>query len=169
MQSLDEAIYSSDYFRMYFYKIKLCVRTGSHDWTECPFAHPGEKARRRDPRKCAYAAISCPDYRNGKCMEVNYCEFAHGVFEYWLHPARYRTRMCSFGTLCRRKVCFLAHTVRQLRSETVYACQLLSQEHMEGPFGSPNDDLQRRDLGGDKPAQTMNRNVNLEFLESLRR
>ena len=34
-----------------------------HDWTECPFAHPGEKAKRRDPRKHLYASAACPDFR----------------------------------------------------------------------------------------------------------
>ncbi|KAF2283250.1 hypothetical protein GH714_043602 [Hevea brasiliensis] len=41
--------YSSDHFRMYEFKVRRCNRSRSHDWTDCPFAHPGEKARRRDP------------------------------------------------------------------------------------------------------------------------
>lgn len=171
VKSIDEAIYSSDEFRMYFYKIKRCARTRSHDWTECPFAHRGEKARRRDPRKCNYAAISCPDYRNGECLTADSCEFAHGVFEYWLHPARYRTRMCNLGTLCERKVCFFAHTPEQLRSETIYQHQFSSREHMEGPSRIGDDGLERRDInGGRRSSQSMNkRNLNFEFLESLRR
>ena len=40
---------------------------------------------------------------------------AHGVFECWLHPARYRTQPCKDGTGCRRRVCFFAHTPGQLR------------------------------------------------------
>lgn len=43
--------YSSDEFRMYEFKVRRCVRTRTHDWTDCPFAHPGEKARRRDPHR----------------------------------------------------------------------------------------------------------------------
>jgi hypothetical protein len=39
-------IYSCDQFRMYEFKVRRCMRGRSHDWTECPFAHPGEKARR---------------------------------------------------------------------------------------------------------------------------
>lgn len=34
-----------------------------HDWTHCPFQHPGEKARRRDPNKHRYQGVPCPDYR----------------------------------------------------------------------------------------------------------
>ncbi|OMO52252.1 Zinc finger, CCCH-type [Corchorus olitorius] len=120
--ALDEAIYGSDEFRMYAYKIKRCTRLRSHDWTECPYAHRGEKAQRRDPRKFPYTAIACPAFRTGKCPKGDGCEFAHGVFEYWLHPARYRTRACNAGRFCQRKVCFFAHTPEQLRAEPNYSC-----------------------------------------------
>lgn len=56
-----------------------CTQTGEHCLEECPFAHPGEKATRRDPRvlgratageastptvvKWKYSGISCPSYR----------------------------------------------------------------------------------------------------------
>ncbi|GMN41062.1 hypothetical protein TIFTF001_010288 [Ficus carica] len=117
---VDEAIYGSDEFRMYAYKIKRCQRMRSHDWTECPYAHRGEKAQRRDPRKFNYAAIVCPAFRNGSCEKGDFCEFAHGVFEYWLHPTRYRTRACNSGQFCQRKVCFFAHSPEQLRPETKF-------------------------------------------------
>nr|QEX51251.1 zinc finger CCCH domain-containing protein 2-like isoform X2 [Cymbidium ensifolium] len=107
--------YSSDSFRMYEFKVKRCSRGRSHDWTECPFAHPGEKARRRDPRKFQYSGISCPDFRKGNCKNGDACEYAHGVFECWLHPTKYRTQSCKDGTACRRRVCFFAHTPEQLR------------------------------------------------------
>jgi Zinc finger C-x8-C-x5-C-x3-H type (and similar) len=107
--------YSCDEFRMYEFKIRRCARGRSHDWTECPFAHPGEKARRRDPRKYHYSGTACPDFRKGQCKRGDSCEFAHGVFECWLHPARYRTQPCKDGTACRRRVCFFAHTPEQLR------------------------------------------------------
>ncbi|CAL9061159.1 unnamed protein product, partial [Musa banksii] len=108
-------VYSSDEFRMYEFKVRRCARGRSHDWTECPFAHPGEKARRRDPRKYHYSGAACPDFRKGGCKRGDACEFAHGVFECWLHPARYRTQPCKDGTACRRRVCFFAHTPDQLR------------------------------------------------------
>ncbi|KAL5728936.1 hypothetical protein ACHQM5_001958 [Ranunculus cassubicifolius] len=107
--------YSCDEFRMYEFKVRRCARGRSHDWTECPYAHPGEKARRRDPRKFHYSGTACPDFRKGNCKRGDACEYAHGVFECWLHPARYRTQPCKDGTSCRRRVCFFAHTPDQLR------------------------------------------------------
>ncbi|KAK1290831.1 Zinc finger CCCH domain-containing protein 20 [Acorus calamus] len=107
--------YATDEFRMYEFKVSRCARGRSHDWTECPYAHPCEKARRRDPRKYHYSGTACPDFRKGSCKRGDSCEFAHGVFECWLHPARYRTQPCKDGTACRRRVCFFAHTPEQLR------------------------------------------------------
>lgn len=107
--------YSCDEFRIYEFKVRRCPRGRSHDWTECPYAHPGEKARRRDPRKYHYSGTACPDFRKGNCKRGDACEFAHGVFECWLHPVRYRTQPCKDGVNCRRKVCFFAHTPEQLR------------------------------------------------------
>ncbi|XP_004287502.1 PREDICTED: zinc finger CCCH domain-containing protein 49-like [Fragaria vesca subsp. vesca] len=107
--------YSCDHFRMFEFKVRRCARGRSHDWTDCPFAHPGEKARRRDPRKFHYSGTACPDFRKGHCKKGDSCEFAHGVFECWLHPARYRTQPCKDGTSCKRRVCFFAHTPEQLR------------------------------------------------------
>ena len=40
-----------------------CSKRFCHDWTVCPFAHPGEKARRRDPRLFTYTGIACPDMK----------------------------------------------------------------------------------------------------------
>ena len=87
--------YSDDEFRMYEFKVRRCTRGRSHDWTECPFAHPGEKAKRRDPRKYRYSGTACPDYRKGSCRRGDACEFAHGVFEAWLHPDRYGSAIQS--------------------------------------------------------------------------
>ncbi|KAL2496848.1 Zinc finger CCCH domain-containing protein 2 [Forsythia ovata] len=107
--------YSSDHFRMFEFKVRKCSRSRSHDWTDCPFAHPGEKARRRDPRKYNYTGTVCSEFRKGYCRKGDHCEFAHGVFECWLHPTRYRTEACKDGKNCKRKVCFFAHLPRQLR------------------------------------------------------
>ncbi|ESW04789.1 hypothetical protein PHAVU_011G125300 [Phaseolus vulgaris] len=107
--------YASDEFRMFEFKVRRCTRSRSHDWTDCPFAHPGEKARRRDPRRFHYSGTVCPEYRRGQCSSGDACEFSHGVFECWLHPSRYRTEACKDGKNCKRKVCFFAHTPRQLR------------------------------------------------------
>ncbi|CAK9175113.1 unnamed protein product, partial [Ilex paraguariensis] len=104
-----------DHFRMFEFKVRNCARGRSHDWTDCPYAHPGEKARRRDPRKYHYSGTACPDFRRGNCVKGDACEFAHGVFECWLHPSRYRTQPCKDGLNCRRRVCFFAHSPDQLR------------------------------------------------------
>ncbi|KAJ0262646.1 Zinc finger CCCH domain-containing protein 61 [Hirschfeldia incana] len=108
--------YSGDHFRMYEFKIRRCTRSRSHDWTDCPFSHPGEKARRRDPRRYHYTGEVCPEFRHGgDCTRGDECGFAHGVFECWLHPSRYRTEACKDGKHCARKICFFAHSPRQLR------------------------------------------------------
>ncbi|KAE8670911.1 Zinc finger CCCH domain-containing protein 49 [Hibiscus syriacus] len=115
-EAIDKAIYESDEFRMYGLKIKRCTRMRSHDWTQCPFAHRGEKAQRRDPLKYPYIPVVCPAFRDGICPNGDNCQLAHGVFEFWLHPAKYRTHPCSAGKFCTRRVCFFAHSPDQLRS-----------------------------------------------------
>ncbi|XWS54153.1 hypothetical protein CRYUN_Cryun10bG0064600 [Craigia yunnanensis] len=108
--------YATDHFRIYEFKVRRCTRSRSHDWTDCPFAHPGEKARRRDPLRYSYSSIVCSDFRrSGGCPRGDDCDFAHGVFECWLHPIRYRTEACKDGKNCKRKVCFFAHSSRELR------------------------------------------------------
>ncbi|KAL4383293.1 hypothetical protein GQ457_15G007430 [Hibiscus cannabinus] len=119
-EAIDREIYGSDEFRMYGYKIKRCPRMYSHDWMNCPYTHQGERAERRDPRKYPYIPIICLDYRDGVCLKGDNCQLAHGVFEYWLHPAKYRTRICTEGRFCTRKVCFFAHSPDQLRSEPTF-------------------------------------------------
>ncbi|KAL1829042.1 hypothetical protein DCAR_0208334 [Daucus carota subsp. sativus] len=115
LPDIKNGIYGSDEFRMYTFKIKPCSRAYSHDWTECPFAHPGENARRRDPRKFHYSCVPCPEFRKGACRQGDACEYAHGIFECWLHPAQYRTRLCKDEIGCNRKVCFFAHKPEELR------------------------------------------------------
>ncbi|XP_057979675.1 zinc finger CCCH domain-containing protein 29-like [Malania oleifera] len=115
LPDINNGIYSTDEFRMYSFKVKPCSRAYSHDWTECPFVHPGENARRRDPRKYPYSCVPCPEFRKGTCRQGDACEYAHGVFECWLHPAQYRTRLCKDETNCSRKVCFFAHKQEELR------------------------------------------------------
>ena len=67
-----------------------CAKRYCHDWTTCPYAHPGEKAARRDPRgHIKYTGIACPDMKaGGACARGDVCPYAHNVFEYWLHPTR---------------------------------------------------------------------------------
>ncbi|CAN4101050.1 unnamed protein product [Withania somnifera] len=115
LPDIKNGIYGTDDFRMYIFKVKPCSRAYSHDWTECPFVHPGENARRRDPSKYHYSCVPCPDFRKGTCQRADACEYAHGIFECWLHPAQYRTRMCKDETNCNRRVCFFAHKPEELR------------------------------------------------------
>ncbi|RZB41412.1 Zinc finger CCCH domain-containing protein 66, partial [Glycine soja] len=67
LPDIKNGIYSSDEFRMYTFKVRPCSRAYSHDWTECPFVHPGENARRRDPRRYQYSCVPCPEFRKGFC------------------------------------------------------------------------------------------------------
>ncbi|XP_010554668.1 PREDICTED: zinc finger CCCH domain-containing protein 29-like [Tarenaya hassleriana] len=115
LPDINEGIYGTDEFRMYSFKVKPCSRAYSHDWTECPFVHPGENARRRDLRKYPYTCVPCPEFRKGSCPKGDSCEYAHGIFESWLHPAQYRTRLCKDETGCARKVCFFAHKPEEVR------------------------------------------------------
>jgi hypothetical protein len=73
-----------------------------------------------------------------KCPMGTSCKYAHGHFELWLHPGRFRTKMCSLGDKCRRPVCFFAHSDQELRttpyssldtSATVAAQQLAELQH----------------------------------------
>jgi hypothetical protein len=56
----------------------------------------------------------------GACIRGERCPYAHNVFEYWLHPTRYRTQLCNDGPVCRRGICFFAHSLDELR---VPACK----------------------------------------------
>ncbi|KAI5435168.1 zinc finger CCCH domain-containing protein 66 [Lathyrus oleraceus] len=115
LPDIKNGIYSTDEFRMYTFKVKPCSRAYSHDWTECPFVHPGENARRRDPKKYPYSCVPCPEFRKGSCSKGDSCDYAHGIFECWLHPAQYRTRLCKDESSCTRRVCFFAHRIEELR------------------------------------------------------
>lgn len=110
--------YSTDHFRMLCFKVLRCMKRSSHDWRCCPFAHNTENARRRDPMDHRYSSISCPDYKRGFCIRGDKCPYAHGIYESWLHPSRYRTQLCKDGKNCRRPVCFFAHSVDELRAPT---------------------------------------------------
>eukprot|EP00878_Enallax_costatus_P047156 GHUV01057574.1.p1 GENE.GHUV01057574.1~~GHUV01057574.1.p1 ORF type:complete len:696 (+),score=269.32 GHUV01057574.1:415-2502(+) len=80
--------------------------------------HAGEKARRRDPRMYNYLAIPCQETKEGKeCPRGDDCPNCHSLFEYWLHPSRYRTQLCrnNDGNHCKRQICFFAHNIEELR------------------------------------------------------
>ena len=56
----------ADAFWVYVYKVQRCPQAGNHDWTACPYAHKGERARRRDPRSFSYLAVTCPAFRESQ-------------------------------------------------------------------------------------------------------
>eukprot|EP00210_Caulerpa_lentillifera_P007173 g6863.t1 len=157
-----DPIYSSDDFRMYCFKVMPCSKHYTHDWTECPFAHPDEKATRRDPRLFTYVGIDCPNAKNEGCPQGDQCPFAHNVFECWLHPSRYRTQMCNEPMNCKRKVCFFAHTAEELRQPTAVSQDIdvgnfIKTKHMSisperrRPAKSPPPDYRRQSYDGLKP------------------
>eukprot|EP00798_Chlamydomonas_sp_ICE-L_P007283 gene7283-399_t len=131
--------YDSDEFRMYSFKVVPCSKHFCHDWTTCPFAHPKEKARRRDVRGLSYYGIACADMtKNLKCPRGDGCSCAHNVFEYWLHPSRYRTQMCNEGPKCKRKTCFFAHSSDELRITNVASAKSDAKFELD-PFSSKRD------------------------------
>uniref|UniRef100_A0ACD5WMR6 Uncharacterized protein n=1 Tax=Avena sativa TaxID=4498 RepID=A0ACD5WMR6_AVESA len=141
----------SEEFWVYVYKVRRCPQPCSHDWTACPYAHKGERARRRDPRRFPYVAVSCPDYRaqaqaqiaagGGQpppsCGRGLKCRYAHGVFELWLHPSRFRTRMCEAGPRCPRRICFFAHFAAELRGDDHIAAASMSLPTISMPRSPP--------------------------------
>jgi len=44
----------ADGLRMYQFKVKKCMRSRSHDWTECPYAHPGRGAAAGPAALCVH-------------------------------------------------------------------------------------------------------------------
>lgn len=117
--SPDLSIYSSCDFYLWCFKVLPCSKRWSHEWTTCPFAHPGEKAKRRDPRTHQYDCEMCPVVVKGEQCELGAaCPHSHHVFESWLHPQKFRTMLCKDGDSCNREVCFFAHGQEQLRVPT---------------------------------------------------
>lgn len=71
---------------------------------------------RRDPLTVPYSSTMCTYIQRGQtCPQGDTCPFAHSIFESWLHPTRFRTKLCKFGTRCTRPVCFFAHSPQELR------------------------------------------------------
>eukprot|EP00878_Enallax_costatus_P002068 GHUV01002234.1.p1 GENE.GHUV01002234.1~~GHUV01002234.1.p1 ORF type:complete len:430 (+),score=186.62 GHUV01002234.1:638-1927(+) len=63
-----------------------------------------------------YGGKLCPDMKqNGDCPRGDACHMTHSMFEYYMHPLRYRTKMCKDGTSCNRPFCFFAHQPSELR------------------------------------------------------
>jgi len=137
LPDIKNRVYITDEFRMYKFKVKLCSWDNApHDLTECPFAHSGETAIRRDPKRYYYRCFHCREFQNGSCSRRNTCRYAHGVFESLLHPAKYRIRFCKDETECTRKVCFFAHKPEELCLLKAYTSSALPS-----PTSNPNSPI----------------------------
>eukprot|EP00878_Enallax_costatus_P000346 GHUV01000430.1.p1 GENE.GHUV01000430.1~~GHUV01000430.1.p1 ORF type:complete len:463 (+),score=169.54 GHUV01000430.1:217-1605(+) len=132
-----------DIFLQYTYKVMPCDKNYRHDYATCPFSHLGESSERRHPS--AYLPFMCGSTQHStdlkeKCPFGTACKYAHGHFELWLHPGRFRTKMCSLGENCKRPVCFFAHSEQELRvtpyskldTGAAAAAQQLAQMQQEG-------------------------------------
>ncbi|WIA18256.1 hypothetical protein OEZ85_009724 [Tetradesmus obliquus] len=109
-------LYDVDSYRMCLFKVLPCPRSGQHDWSSCPYAHHGERARRRCLLLSNYAIKVCPDMqKGGECPRGEACTMTHSMFEYWMHPLRYKTKMCREGASCLKRFCFFAHTPEEVR------------------------------------------------------
>ncbi|KAL3746807.1 hypothetical protein ACJRO7_015706 [Eucalyptus globulus] len=81
--------------------------------------------------------LGCDEFWMYKFKKGDSCEFAHGVFECWLHPERYRTQACKDGQSCRRRVCLFAHSPDQLRVLPAQQQQHSPKSATDSEFGSP--------------------------------
>ncbi|WIA14692.1 hypothetical protein OEZ85_003190 [Tetradesmus obliquus] len=103
-------------FLVFSFKVTPCNKKYSHDWASCPCSHVGERATRRDPKRYHYLPVACEHAKQRQeCPAGDKCPHAHNLFEYWLHPMRFRTEMCMFRSKCDRPVCFFAHSRQELR------------------------------------------------------
>ncbi|KAE8694366.1 zinc finger CCCH domain-containing protein 66-like isoform X2 [Hibiscus syriacus] len=135
LPDIKSGIHGTNEFRMYTFKVQSCSRAYSHDWTECPFVHPGENARSRDPRKYLYSCVPCLEIRKGSCKQGYNCEYSHGIFESLLHLAQNRTRLCKDETDCTRRVSFFAHKQEELR--LLYASTVIKPSTSTSPLTPP--------------------------------
>lgn len=128
LEEIDGCDYNGVHFRMFHYKVDACPHTDClHDTDVCPYTHPGEKSKRRNPGVFMYQPVPCPHFRKGNCKKGDTCPLSHGVFECWLHPSKYRTQLCTEGSSCTRNLCFFAHSLEELR-EVSDACEPCEME-----------------------------------------
>eukprot|EP00882_Tetradesmus_deserticola_P001718 GHRQ01001847.1.p3 GENE.GHRQ01001847.1~~GHRQ01001847.1.p3 ORF type:complete len:104 (+),score=18.98 GHRQ01001847.1:293-604(+) len=86
-----------------FLKVFPCSKNFNHDFAACFDTHPGDKARRRCLLQHSYSSKMCPEMKHtGSCSRGDDCHMTHSLYEYWLHPQRYRTKMCKDAKGCSR-------------------------------------------------------------------
>jgi hypothetical protein len=101
---------------LFVFKVQQCRELVPHDWSQCFYAHPGEKGARRDPRIFIYRPEECAQFKDGgRCRNGDGCKLSHGVWEMGFHPLNFRRSLCRDGANCTRRTCFFAHSDEQIR------------------------------------------------------
>ncbi|GAA0139266.1 hypothetical protein LIER_00848 [Lithospermum erythrorhizon] len=108
-----EIPYRNDNYMMNEFKIKECAEIIQelfpHAASTCPLVHKGQ-TRRRDPITYKYFPKLCPNI--GDCDD--YCDYAHNIYEYCLHPKIFSRSRCIYGLKCKTYPCLFAHNPAKL-------------------------------------------------------
>ncbi|GAA0162112.1 hypothetical protein LIER_18279 [Lithospermum erythrorhizon] len=113
-RALDPMMIDYNETMMNVYKIKRCPNEEPHDLARCLYTHIGDIYRRDH-------SLYYPEYctsklnHNSVCIMGDRCRFAHGPYEYFYHPGRYRTEYCNFGVDCNTIGCPFVHNSSQFR------------------------------------------------------
>jgi hypothetical protein len=83
-------------FMMYVFKVLPCPHGNSHAWAQCPFLHPGEHARRRDPRVYPYSPVACPDMKRVSATSPPRPQLGHCMV-YVVHADSFRHQCMATG------------------------------------------------------------------------
>ena len=107
---------------MYGFKVAMCTKQGRHPWGDCPYAHPTENARRRDPRAFSYSCVECPAYRcaplatvlvpSCRCLLNNLIHQLHTCTARLQHIAKQRLSACAVTIPQPQCSCHFHHTCR---------------------------------------------------------
>ena len=96
------------------YKTIMCGNKSCHYKDKCVYAH-NKTELRRDPDKHPYLPVICTRTDNEHIQNYQMCKFAHNKMELNWHPARFHTRRCKYGVICKYGTkCSFAHTNEQL-------------------------------------------------------
>lgn len=112
---------NEDFF-LYYFKTILCPFPYDHDKAICEYYHNPQDLR-RSLQTYEYSAIECPkwvkcditSYEDGKCEESYNCKMCHGWKELEFHYNVYKTKKCTDGTFCKKKVCPYYHSIDEKR------------------------------------------------------
>lgn len=83
-----------------FKRVRACTRASNAGWLACS---RGVRQHclllQPPPGACWHKPLPCFRLQAGACHRGDACPFAHGIFEWWLHPTRYRTQVGVRGAL----------------------------------------------------------------------